>query len=746
MLISMKMHAILIAIFLCLLSSNVNPQTNSPITLSEVMFYPLEDNGEFIEIYNTSKIGTVDLSDFKIKYYTSALDNITPFIGGTLLKPGQFAIIIESDYDYENGKYKQIIPPNAIVLKIADGAFGSSGMANTTNRNISLLDAAGNIIDSYEYSADNPIGYSDEKFIMSKDNSSSNWKNSLSKNGTPGLKNSISPAENDLAISILEIIPNNPSPKDSVTIKILLQNYGQINASAFTVELFDDINYDSTAQSSERFFSKQYPNLVAGNSVTLNAKLFIDMPATKVIIAKLNYDKEENPKNNISYRTIIIMQPPPLYNQVIINEVMYAPLKGEPEWIEIVNISNTPLSIYNWSVSDFVTATKAKILSPNSLLLPGEYTVIASDTSSFAFIPPKKFFQCKFGTLGNTNDGVIIYDYRISAVDSMIYKSNWGGGNGFSLERISFYNSSTDSLNWTTSFSPYGATPGIPNSAANPKKLLPNSLIINEIMYEPLAGSAEFLEFYNTTNDTIQAGGMELKIGSKVRIKISKSSLKIPPHQYFVLASDSTIYSSYNIHKTNMLISINNSLSLSNEGNTLVIKNLLRTTLDSLNYLPEWHNKYNDITKGKSLERLNPLQNSNDKFNWSTNVSDGGCTPGMQNSIFTQSVPKQAKVSITPNPFSPDSDGFEDFSVINLELPYKLAQVRITVFDSRGRHVRTIDDNKSRASSSSIIFDGLDNEGNPLRIGIYILLIEIFGDNSSAVQTFKTPVVIARKL
>ena len=114
--------------------------------------------------------------------------------------------------------------------------------------------------------------------------------------------------------------------------------------------------------------------------------------------------------------------------------------------------------------------------------------------------------------------------------------------------------------------------------------------------------------------------------------------------------------------------------------------------------------------------------------------------------MFAQIPVHQSKVSISPNPFSPDNDGFEDFTVINFDLSKLLSQVRIKVFDSLGRLVRTLVNYKPSASHNSIIFDGLDNNGRPLRIGIYILLIESVEQNSGSVEVMKAPVVIARKL
>jgi len=151
-------------------------------------------------------------------------------------------------------------------------------------------------------------------------------------------------------------------------------------------------------------------------------------------------------------------------------------------------------------------------------------------------------------------------------------------------------------------------------------------------------------------------------------------------------------------------------------------------------------------TKGKSLERINPGLNGNDPLNWSTSVNSLGGTPGKPNSIFTENLNQSASVTVNPNPFSPDNDGFEDFTVINYNLSQPIAQVRIKIFDSRGRLVRTLLNNQASGSIGSVVFDGLNDDGQILRMGIYIIFLEALNDNSGVVETVKSVVVVARKL
>src|SRR5205823_1811084 len=95
-------------------------------------------------------------------------------------------------------------------------------------------------------------------------------------------------------------------------------------------------------------------------------------------------------------------------------------------------------------------------------------------------------------------------------------------------------------------------------------------------------------------------------------------------------------------------------LSLNNGGDDLVLSDLTGGIIDSLHYLPNWHNADIASPAGRSLERINPEIGSSDRRNWSTSASPDGGTPGKQNSLLTMIIPGTAGLSAFPNPFSPD--------------------------------------------------------------------------------------------
>lgn len=428
------------------------------------MFNPNGSNSEFIELYNTSETNTIDLHGLKIKYQTSGPDLIVSVNDSTLLPPKTFAVIFEGDYDFQSGTYKSLIPPTALVLKIDNNAFGSTGMANTSDRTLYLLDSLDDTLSTYTYSANNSAGISDEKILMTNDNSASNWANSLNENGTPGFKNSVTPIDFDLSISSISIIPTQPIDSNNVTINVKVKNIGLQSAGNYTIKIFNDVNFDSTGNSNELIINQQYSNLAVGDSITVSTILNSLSNGDYHLIAKVIFSNDEDTTNNIKYFSFTVFPPGNKYNDVVINEIMYAPSSGEPEWIEIYNRSSGTINLKGLSVSD--NSTKVKVIQNDFNLDANNFLVISKDSSILnLYDVGSSIVVSNFPSLNNTGDAVVIKDSLNVVLDSLEYLPSWGGSTGGkSLERISIEESSTSQLNWGTSQSLNKATPGKINS------------------------------------------------------------------------------------------------------------------------------------------------------------------------------------------------------------------------------------------------------------------------------------------
>ena len=58
----------------------------------------------------------------------------------------------------------------------------------------------------------------------------------------------------------------------------------------------------------------------------------------------------------------------------------------------------------------------------------------------------------------------------------------------------------------------------------------------------------------------------------------------------------------------------------------------------------------------------------------------------------------------------------------------------------------TLENSQASDSSGSVIFDGLSDDDEALRIGIYIIFLEAINEGAGVVENLKTVVVVARRL
>ena len=143
---------------------------------------------------------------------------------------------------------------------------------------------------------------------------------------------------------------------------------------------------------------------------------------------------------------------------------------------------------------------------------------------------------------------------------------------------------------------------------------------------------------------------------------------------------------------------------------------------------------------------MNPSGPSQDAANWHSAASTAGYgTPTYQNSQFKQTQPIDATIEITPKIFSPDNDGHDDIATIQYKTSGPGFVANITIYDAQGRAVRYLAKNAILGTDGQWNWDGVDEKGNKLPIGTYIIYTEIF-DLQARKKHFKNTVVLARKL
>ncbi|MDP3445669.1 MAG: lamin tail domain-containing protein, partial [Ignavibacteria bacterium] len=182
------------------------------------------------------------------------------------------------------------------------------------------------------------------------------------------------------------------------------------------------------------------------------------------LIAELVYEEDENQLNNRRIVSIYVYDKPVNYNDIIINEIMFAPTNDEPEWVELQNISDKRINLKNWKIAD--NSSSVIITTKDFFLLPNEFLVICGDSSLFSFHQVNsKFIIKSMPAFNNNGDDVVIKESYGFTIDSLKYDASWiKPVGGRSLERFSSSVSTINNSNWNLSVASTKGTPGIINS------------------------------------------------------------------------------------------------------------------------------------------------------------------------------------------------------------------------------------------------------------------------------------------
>jgi hypothetical protein len=444
----------------------------SQIILTEIMFDAdtLESHNEFVEVYNAGDI-TINLAGWKIGDEIE-LDNLVETSQGLDLLPGQYAVILDGSYFGNSTIYDALIPSEALVIKIDDGSFGSFGWSNSNPEPVKLVNPAGDTVQTYIYSIDNSPGFSDEKIHLNNDNSPENWGNSTHFRGTPGFRNSIAPYNFDVKIDSLWTTPDYPREYESFQIHSLIKNSGLNYIELITITIFNDFNNNQMADPGEAIFDSNVSvNLMPGDTLNFQADSDGLSSGSYLFGVILQYDQDENPENDFGFLEFTVENSA---ETLVINEIMYRPISGKSEWVELYNGSLNSIKLQNWSLAD--SRDTCRVVDVNAYINGQDYFVISADSTIFDTfsVPDYKITIVKsFPTLNNDYDDLKILSPSGRIVDRVTYSDSWMGREveaGISLERINPLISSSLAKNWAASVNLRGGTPGELNSVFVEKK------------------------------------------------------------------------------------------------------------------------------------------------------------------------------------------------------------------------------------------------------------------------------------
>lgn len=299
---------------------------------------------------------------------------------------------------------------------------------------------------------------------------------------------------------------------------------------------------------------------------------------------------------------------------------------------------------------------------------------------------------------------------------------------------------------------------------ALPEVIEVTDIVLNELLFNPESGGAEFIELYNRSSKNLNIG--ELIVANRDEegnINVARPisfDYMLFPGDYVVLTENILAvedqYSTYNPFNDmpptfpRPLLEMDLPSLTNDEGTVLIYLSdtLNPLTIDEFAYSDDFHYPLLDNTKGVSLERINPNKPTQDESNWhSAAALFGYATPTYQNSQgFTSTEPIETNeiFSIPNTTFSPDEDGFEDFLLINYQTEQPGFTANIRIYDANGRLIKDLVRSELLAVEGSIKWDGITDAGTKARMGIYVIWLEIFHPDGTVRREKKTCVVAAR--
>lgn len=278
--------------------------------------------------------------------------------------------------------------------------------------------------------------------------------------------------------------------------------------------------------------------------------------------------------------------------------------------------------------------------------------------------------------------------------------------------------------------------------------IVAGDILLCEILFNPVSGGSDFVEIYNHSQKEISTNRLylasrdaNLELTQIYPVSILKGSFL--PGNYLALTKDTNgVFPWFDIQCPECFTQMEKFPSYNNDKDYVVLLNEEMQVIDELFYTEKMHHPTLASEKGISLERISFIENTNDFKNWhSASTTAGYGTPGYENSQVKIENITSPVITFNPESFSPNFDGYNDEYQINYEFEKPGYVANISIFDAAGRFVFKLVNNEILSTSGTIIWNGEDQTGQKLNLGVYIVLVEIF-NNVGETYRYKDGVVL----
>ena len=466
------------AVFLYLLSVLAQcmgqSSARSQVKINELYYdHPGSDSGwEFVELFNAGS-EAIDLTGFSLElidWLSGGVRTLWVCSGGIIIHPGDVILIsggnipsgpgLELSGSIENG-------PDAVRLVSWDGPADLVGYGVC-------------IYSEGEPAEDVQAGLSLSRRPDGKD-TGSNADDLVPAAPTPGVRNFF---DIDLGLSVTDgsILP---CAGGTISLGVLIENRG--------MEMFRGLFAVSACIEGDAYYDNRNigpVELDTGAEVALELVLGAAPAGSSVLTALVDAPDDQNLGNDTVSVTVVSSP-----GNVIINEIMYRPVSGGSEWIELLCRNQEACSLSGWSICD-ATGKKRMITGGESAIEPGGYCVLAQDTALFHLVHSgcrAAVFGLEGGwpwlndsDSGDLADIVELRNDRGVLIERIEYRDLLDEERGRSIERFSSdVCSAYPGGLWHRCIDPAGSTPGLDNSTRSVQAPSVQSFNIDPNPFDP---------------------------------------------------------------------------------------------------------------------------------------------------------------------------------------------------------------------------------------------------------------------
>lgn len=264
-----------------------------------------------------------------------------------------------------------------------------------------------------------------------------------------------------------------------------------------------------------------------------------------------------------------------------------------------------------------------------------------------------------------------------------------------------------------------------------PQKAEKKDLVINEVLSNPFGNTdADFIEIYNRSNKIIDLKTVRIGSGGThfpdKSVIICSDGYNLFPKTHLAICKNPLItVSQYICPYPEQLLSNDSLPNFANSSGIVHLIDLEYHEIDKLRYDESMHYSLLQSVDGVSLERLDYDEETQNRNNWkSAAMSAGFATPGYINSQYSQIVEEKKTISIYPEVFSPDNDGFDDFTRINCSFPEAENRIILQILDQRGNLVKTLANNQICTFKETFIWDGVTDKNQKAPPNLYLVRLQ----------------------